>query len=147
MNNHKTVATQLYDEIIAAATPVVGVLDSMMGWKRFCSYAKRMAAADAADLVIHHGKRHLVANNVLYRRGDNPPNDWWRTPAGLLVAEWATDIPDKLLSQTAAAEVLGVTRGTVSRLVHNGDLASTPDGIPLRPVLRRLVRLKGAQNG
>lgn len=147
MTDTATLTKQLHEEIIAAAVPIVDILDAMMGSRRFRSYAKRTAAADAVDLLTRHGKRHLVANRVLYRHGACPPNDWWQTPAGLIVAEWATDLPDVLLSQTDAAEILGVTRGTVSRLVHNGDLPSTADGIPLRPVLRRLVRLKGNHNG
>ena len=43
-----------------------------------------------------------------------------------------------------AADILGVTKGTVSQLVHRGTLERHPDGgVKLGSVLKRMVRLRG----
>lgn len=75
--------------------------------------------------------------------GDLPRPTWWSTPLGLLCAR---SVPDgwQLLgvSQSEAAEILGVHKGTVATLVKRGTLAKAPEGgVSLAAVLDRLVRL------
>ena len=68
--------------------------------------------------------------------------DWWRTPLGQLCARSLSRDDAESVSQSVAAAMLGVTRGTVSTLVHRGTLDRHPDGGVLRAsVLQRIHRL------
>lgn len=73
---------------------------------------------------------------------DDPPLSWWRTPLGLLCAPTAAQEPDAGWSRAQAAQVLGVSPGTVAQLTARGTLDHTPDGrISRRSVLARLARI------
>lgn len=81
---------------------------------------------------------------------DDPPLDWWRTPLGLLCAPTAAREDAPGWSRSEAAEVLGVSPGTVAQLVARGTLdPATGGGVGRRSVLTRVVRLarQHASNG
>lgn len=66
---------------------------------------------------------------------------WWRSPLGKLVARSMGRADAEAVSQSVAAAMLGVTRGTVAQLVARGTLDRHPDGGVLRAsVLQRLAR-------
>lgn len=66
---------------------------------------------------------------------------WWRSPLGQACARSLGHDAGESVSQSVAAVMLGVTRGTVAQLVHRGTLDRHPDGGVLRAsVLRRLAR-------
>lgn len=68
--------------------------------------------------------------------------EWWRTPLGRLCARSLGRDDDGAVSQSVAAAMLGVTRGTIAQLVHRGTLDRHPDGGVMRAsVLRRIDRL------
>lgn len=69
-----------------------------------------------------------------------PPDEWWRTPLGRIVARSiATD--DESVTYAAAAAMLGVARGTVSTMVSRGTLDRHPDGgVARSAVMARLGR-------
>lgn len=66
----------------------------------------------------------------------------WSTPLGAAIAQTGTDL-DGAVTHADAAEILGVTRGTVAQLTHRGTLARHPDGggVRLGAVLARKARL------
>ncbi|MEU8264495.1 hypothetical protein AB0C02_28215 [Micromonospora sp. NPDC048999] len=63
---------------------------------------------------------------ALWPETGEPPLRWWRTPLGVALAS-AMDLADAPgWSQAEAAEVLGVTRGTVAQLMARKDLSREP---------------------
>jgi hypothetical protein len=64
--------------------------------------------------------------------------DWWTTPLGRLCARWAGD--ETAVTQETAAQMLGVTRGTVAQLVARGTLGRHGGGVSRVSVLQRLAR-------
>lgn len=64
---------------------------------------------------------------ALWPVGD-PPGDWWTTPLGQAVARGQPQGSTVAVTQSVAAAMLGVTRGTVAQLVHRGTLDRGPDG-------------------
>lgn len=89
----------------------------------------RLAAATRVD-VLH----------ALWGDAD-PDSDWWRTPVGRLCARSVGRDDADAVSHSVAAAMLGVTRGTVSQLVHRGTLDRHPDGgVTRASVLMRLAR-------
>lgn len=67
--------------------------------------------------------------------------DWWRTALGRACARSLGRADAESVSQSVAAAMLGVTRGTVAQLVARGTLDRHPDGGVLRAsVLQRLAR-------
>lgn len=66
---------------------------------------------------------------------------WWQTALGRLCARSLGRDDAESVSQSVAAAMLGVTRGTVAQLVARGTLDRHPDGGVLRAsVLQRLSR-------
>lgn len=66
---------------------------------------------------------------------------WWSTALGRLCARSLGRDDAESVSQSVAAAMLGVTRGTVAQMVHRGTLDRHPDGGVLRAsVLQRLSR-------
>jgi hypothetical protein len=132
---------QLADELGQAAWRV-GVVcspDAALGWQATAAARAPhiVAALESRDVAEAAG----VATDLmvaLWPDGD-PPSSWWTTPLGLIVARAS---PDGLagVTQQKAADILGVTRGTVAQLVHRGVLRSTPSGVVMADVLARLVR-------
>ena len=76
---------------------------------------------------------------------DEPPErcgraDWWTTPVGRLCARnLCHDTNEEQVTQTVAAAMLGVTKGTVSSLVGRGYLdRGAHGGVDRGAVLRRI---------
>lgn len=68
------------------------------------------------------------------------PPEFWRTEAGrLLAADKSLRCRSRMVTHAEAADVLGVTKGTVAQLAARRSLPSSRDGIPLGFVLDRLV--------
>jgi excisionase family DNA binding protein len=133
---------QLTDELTNLATALGALLGpdlvTLLG-DRAGQAAPRLVAdltdGDLGDEVA----ADLLA--VLWPHGD-PDLSWWRTPLGRAVApHWAAH-QDRSWTHAEAAEVLGVTRGTVAQLVARGDLARHADGgVQVTAVVARLIRL------
>lgn len=71
-----------------------------------------------------------------------PPNVWWRTPLGRLVA--GRGVPaDRGISHADAATILDVHAGTIATLASRGTIPKAADGtgLSLTAVLARLIRL------
>lgn len=93
----------------------------------------RLAAETAQDVMTalwpHGSPEHI-------ERGD-----WWTTPLGRLCARALGRDDTDAVTQSVAAAMLGVTRGTIAQMVHRGTLDRHPDGGVLRAsVLQRLGR-------
>lgn len=68
----------------------------------------------------------------------DPPATWWTTPLGRACA--VSLDPGMRITQHEAAEILGVTRGTIAQLVARGTIDGGPDGVLLSDVFDRLNR-------
>lgn len=101
------------------------------------------AGALAAEIADGDEADATAADLLALLWPDDPPLSWWRTPLGLLCAPTAAQEPDAPgWSRAEAAQVLGVSPGTVAQLTARGTLDRTPDGqISRRAVLTRLARL------
>lgn len=67
--------------------------------------------------------------------------DWWQTPLGRLCARSLGRDDSESVTQSVAAAMLGVTRGTIAQMLHRGNLDRHPDGGVLRSaVMARLTR-------
>lgn len=93
---------------------------------------------------------HLAADTALdimcalWPPDASPPPMWWWTPLGVAVAAASGREVARSVTHAEAADILGVTKGTVSQLVHRGTLERHPDGgVKLGSVLERMVRLRG----
>lgn len=105
--------------------------------------AAKTLARDAERLVS--GKIGGAANTIVgvLFPGQPVPAAWWATPLGMFCAAaqdggWR----NRRVPRSEAAEILGVTPGTIAQLGARGDLAHD-GGFDLGEVLDRLVRLKG----
>lgn len=58
----------------------------------------------------------------------DPPEDWWRTPLGRVVARRVGHTARDHVSYSVAGAMLGITRQGVHDLVRRGKLARHPDG-------------------
>lgn len=91
--------------------------------------ADRLATQTAINLMT-----------TLWPHGDPAP-EWWSTPLG---RAWRRSLgtDDHAVSQSVAAAMLGVHRGTIAQLVHRGTLARHPDGgVSVAAILARRDRL------
>lgn len=71
----------------------------------------------------------------------DPEPDWWRTPLGRLCANALAAESNEAVTYQAAADMLGVVRGTVATMVSRGTLDRHPDGGVLKSsLLARLGR-------
>lgn len=71
----------------------------------------------------------------------DPDPDWWRSPLGRLCANALAEESAEAITHQAAADMLGLARGTIAAMVHRGTLDRHPDGGVLRSsVLARLGR-------
>ena len=141
------VADQLRDEIeqrVGDWFAFLGTRDSYLTFE-----AEAVGLADRLAMQVRSDdereRAEIVADLMatLWPRSE-PPVEWWSTPLGLCIAAsvgW--DLDAVSVTQQAAAEMLGVTRGTVAQLVHRGDIERHPYGGLLRSsVLARLARLR-----
>lgn len=134
---------QLPDELGALAARIGAVLGTDL------QLALTQRAQDRAGLLVAEltdgDHPDATADDLLALLWpDDPPLDWWRTPLGLLCAPTAVREDAPGWSRSEAAEVLGVSPGTVAQLVARGTLEPADGGgINRRSVLARVVRLAG----
>lgn len=94
------------------------------------------ANADAILAEVDAASTAIALLTVLWGSGEIPAF-WWGTPLGRAVRAQSP----QGVTQAQAAEILGVTRGTISQLVSRGTLERTADGhVSLACVLDRLER-------
>lgn len=79
----------------------------------------------------------IQLTNNLIRQGETQPS-WWNTPLGQHVAKHSM-YEDRLMTKAEAAKVLGVSVGTISKLVSRGTLDSHEGKPYLSAVLNRLI--------
>ncbi|MEH1124859.1 hypothetical protein [Micromonospora sp. CPCC 206061] len=107
--------TAVLGERIAASAPRIAAQLHTPG-------EQQGTAADLLDVIGHPG--------------DDDPT-WWTTELGRAIAH---ALDDQGVSQTEAALLLGVTKGTISQLVARGTLARVAGGqVSLTSVLDRLA--------
>lgn len=139
----ETAAEQLADALdaeLASGLAAVGWTDlADLARARIWATANRLAAQlDPSD-------EHLAAQTVIDCAGHlwpvDPEPEWWRTPLGRLVAR-SVGRDDAAVTQSEAAAMLGVTRGTIAQLVSRGTLARHPaGGVDRAAVLARMAML------
>lgn len=85
--------------------------------------------------------RH-TAHDVLYGLFDgDPPDDWWATPLGRLVAAaYGMPGPEHVSYGVAAARLGLVHRSSVAHLVETGRLDRHPGGVTTASVARHLAQ-------
>lgn len=97
--------------------------------------ARRLAAELCSG---DEGLSRQAAVTVLGLHPDDNDPAWWSTPLGLLLARHDGDGP--AVTQTWSARALGITKGSVSKMIARGTLERHPDGGVVRDsVLRRLA--------
>lgn len=137
------VSAQMADELdrmLAVETilgsDVAGVVAARIGER-----AEQLAAA------IDDGDLRVVTDMMATLWPHGSPEevgraDWWRTPLGRACARSLARVDTGGVSYSVAAAMLGLARGTVSTMVHRGNLARHPGGGVLRAsVLQRLGRV------
>ncbi|MFD2024018.1 MULTISPECIES: hypothetical protein [Promicromonospora] len=78
--------------------------------------------------------------NALWGRGD-PPDPWWTTSLGRACAAALAPQVDGAVTHQQAADMLGITRGSIAQMVARGTLLRHQDGgVDKAAVLRRLAR-------
>lgn len=140
------VASQLVGELEAT---LVDPVRSLLGLDLADALSRRLAdrapmlagqLADEADDDRTAGQVVGDVMGALWPHGDPDP-EWWRSPVGRLCARSLGRHDADAVTQSVAAAMLGVTRGTVAQLVHRGTLDRHPDGgVTRASVLMRLTR-------
>jgi hypothetical protein len=136
-------AAQLRDELGAAAHAIGVLVGESIEWER----AVRMRCDLLAQNLCSDDDRLLAQTVIdvmcaLWGRCDPPP-EWWRTPVGRRCAHsFGHDDTAESVTHSVAAAMLGVTRGTVARLVDRGTLERAPDGggVMVASVYQRIGR-------
>ncbi len=136
------VADQLADEL---HTRLVGPLLSLAGTDLRTILAPRVD--DAADRIAlqlgDEAEQQRTAADVMFALWGttNPDDDWWRTPLGRACARALAAGTGDVITQQRAADMLGITRGSIAQMVTRGTLARHADGgVLLSSVLERLGR-------
>jgi hypothetical protein len=76
----------------------------------------------------------------------NPPDHWWRTPLGQVVARRTGHPGTDHVSLSTAGAMLGITRQGVHDLVNRNKLARHPDGgVTTASICARLNHVSGGQ--
>lgn len=135
-------SVQLADELGALAARLGAVLGTDIQLAITGRAADRSAAI-VGEITEGDHPDETVADLLALLWPDDPPLHWWRTPLGLLCAPTAAreaDAPG--WSRAEAAEVLGVSTGTVAQLARRGTLEQVGGGaLSRRSTLARMVRL------
>lgn len=113
--------------VLAADAQTGQIVGRIVG--ALCSEDDRLAAEAVIDLMA-----------ALWPDGTEPPHDWWSSPVGRIVARSIGADDAEAVTQSVAAAMLRVTRGTIAQLVARGTLDRHPDGGVLRSsVMQRLA--------
>lgn len=154
----ESAAAQLVAET-TAAVEALRVVSTVLGPEparlNLVGWAPTLARCTDLTTALAHGDppaAHRTAELVLaacWPPGITPPPEWWNTPLGRLVARWVNPGTGSV-TYDEAARMLGVSRGTVSQMVHrgvhgkggSGGLERHPDGgVTRASVLARIARL------
>lgn len=141
------VAAQLADElgdIVRTLGDVLG-LDLRMDMEQRLDSRVAILAAELCcedDRLAAEAVRTLIG--ARWPDGCDIPPTWWSTPAGRMVARSVGRDDTEAVTWSVAAAMLGVTKGTVSQLMHRKSLTRHPDGgITRSSVLERLAAQAG----
>ena len=132
-------ANQLADELalrfeaLESFLPPVATVAGLVEWQDI---------ADDLVLRLLDGEDDLaVAIAVSLWPMADPPDDWWDTPLGRMLAQ-DSDLADRGIAVTEAGPMLGITHQGVSDLARRGRLRKHPDiGVQLRAVVLRRARM------
>lgn len=102
------------------------------------TWARRLRDGD--DEVAVHTAMRLVATLYPGDSAFDPPDDWWRSPLGQVVARRVGHPSVPAVSYPVAGAMLGITRQGVHDLVRRGKLARHPDGGVLTTSVRDRLR-------
>lgn len=137
------VAKQLRDALDA------GIVSNLitLGWWDLADLARERLEPTArrlASQLAQDEDDRLAAQTVIDLAGlaweSDPSAQWWRTPLGRLVARSLGHQDTEAVTQSVAAAMLGVTRGTIAQLVARGTLERHPDGgVSRASVLKRIA--------
>lgn len=121
----------------------------ILGWHDLADEVRRRLPDAAQRYALQLSDPNDAAEIVIDLAGvawdADPAPEWWSTPVGRLVARSVetgsvTGLVTGSVTQQRAADMLGVTRGTVAQLVHRGSLERHPDGgVAIASVVARLL--------
>lgn len=140
----EAVTAQLVTELGGVARGIAGVLGTdvaVLVEQRLEPACARLAAevCDEDDRLA--AEAVLTVMGARWPDGTEPSPAWWHTPLGRMVARSVGREDAEAVTQSVAAAMLGVHRGTVATLVHRGSLDRHPDGgVTRASVLARLGR-------
>jgi hypothetical protein len=131
---------QLVDELGDAARSIAALLggDPLTQIEAACGRV-------AADLASSDTRVAVASVSALMRARwpapTDPPPSWWRTPVGRLVARTLREEDTGSVTHAVAADMLGVTRGTIARMMSRGGagLEKHPDGRITRASVMALI--------
>jgi hypothetical protein len=127
-------------EILLDGDDTVGALRSVVRL-RAGQWADQMRDGDDATAVRTAAR--LIATLYPGDRAFDPPDDWWQTPMGQIVARRAGHPGAVAVSYATAGAMLGISRQGVHDLVRRGRLPRHPDGgVPSSAVRDRLRNLE-----
>ncbi|HEX8631191.1 MAG TPA: hypothetical protein VF755_23785 [Catenuloplanes sp.] len=101
-------------------------------------WARRLGDGD--DQVAARTAMRLVSTLYPDDTSFDPPDDWWRTPLGQVVARRVGHPTAPTVSYAVAGAMLGITRQGVHDLVRRGKLTRHPDGGVLPASVRDRLR-------
>lgn len=144
MSLMEEVAAQLRDELHDRQYPlaVLAGVDEAIRWPaRLEGVAELLAAQMCQDDDDRLAAQTVTDVMVALWPVDDPPPEWWTTPLGRVVARSVGTDDTEAVTQSVAAAMLGVTRGTIAQLVHRGKLDRHPDGGVLRSsIMQRIAQ-------
>lgn len=136
-------ADQIADELDRAlASPVSMLLGIDLG-QQVADHCQALAPVLADQLVGDDCK--LAAQTVIDLMCvlPDPEPRWWLTPLGEVVARSVTG-GEWTVSQSEAANLLGVTRGTIAQMAARGTIDADRAGVSVGSLLAVIVRRRAA---
>lgn len=147
MTLHDQVTAQLATELggIASALGALVGAHEFVEFERTLTGRVRSIAASLLSLDDREAAQAVIDVMVVLWPNAAPEDcgraDWWSTPLGRVCARSLGRDDIEAVTQSVAAAMLGVTRGTIAQMVHRGTLDRHPDGGVLRSsVMQRLSR-------